>query len=60
VTSGCNAMQIALAAGHKTMETSLNELADAGIITYESALATAFIPHEIKGGNAVSPMLAHQ
>jgi Tfp pilus assembly pilus retraction ATPase PilT len=53
-------MQIALAAGHKTMETSLNELADAGIITYESALATAFIPHEIKGGNAVSPMLAHQ
>jgi twitching motility protein PilT len=53
-----NAMQIALAAGHKTMETSLNELQAAGIITHESALATAFVPHEITGGNVVSPMMA--
>ena len=42
-----NAMQIGLAAGHKTLEMSLNELVAAGIITQESAVATAFVPHEV-------------
>jgi twitching motility protein PilT len=53
-----NAMQIALASGHKTLEMSLNELVAAGIISTETALATAFVPHEIAGANAVSPLLA--
>jgi twitching motility protein PilT len=53
-----NAMQIALAAGHKTLETSLNELCAAGVISTESALATAFVPHEIESANRVSPLLA--
>jgi twitching motility protein PilT len=42
-----NAMQIALAAGHKTLEMSLNELVAAGIISQEDAVATAFVPHEV-------------
>jgi twitching motility protein PilT len=53
-----NAMQIALGAGHKTLEMSLNELVAGGIITHETALATAFVPHEIRGGNAASPLTA--
>jgi twitching motility protein PilT len=53
-----NAMQIALGAGHKTLEMSLNELCAAGIISTESALATAFVPHEIESANQVSPLLA--
>ena len=53
-----NAMQIALTAGHKTLEMSLNELVAAGIITHETAVATAFVPHEIAGGNVVSPLMA--
>ena len=53
-----NAMQIALAAGHKTLEMSLNELVAAGVITHETALATAFVPHEIAGGGMVSPIMA--
>jgi twitching motility protein PilT len=53
-----NAMQIALAAGHKTLEMSLNELVAAGVITHETALQTAFVPHEIAGTNTVSPLLA--
>jgi twitching motility protein PilT len=52
-----NAMQIALAAGHKTIEMSLNELVAAGQITHETAVATAFVPHEIEGAGVVSPML---
>ncbi len=40
-------MQIALGAGHKTLEMSLNELVRPGIITQETAVATAFVPHEI-------------
>jgi twitching motility protein PilT len=54
-----NAMQIALAAGHKTLEMSLNELVAAEVISTEAALSTAFVPHEIESGNAVSPLLAH-
>ncbi len=53
-----NAMQIALSAGHKTLEMSLNELVAAGIITHETAIATAFVPHEIEGANVYSPLLA--
>jgi twitching motility protein PilT len=53
-----NAMQIALSAGHKTIEMSLNELVAAGVISHETAVATAFHPHEIEGGGVVSPMLA--
>jgi twitching motility protein PilT len=53
-----NAMQIALSAGHKTIEMSLNELVAAGVITHETAVATAFHPHEIEGGGIVSPMMA--
>jgi twitching motility protein PilT len=53
-----NAMQIALAAGHKTLEMSLNELVAAGVITHETALQTAFVPHEIAGANAGSPLMA--
>jgi twitching motility protein PilT len=55
-----NAMQIGLAAGHKTLEMSLNELQAAGIISHESAMATAFVPHEIEGADVVSPLLAQQ
>ena len=40
-------MQMALAAGHKTLEMSLNELVAAGIIDQETAVATAFVPHEV-------------
>jgi twitching motility protein PilT len=53
-----NAMQIALAAGHKTLEMSLNELVAAGIITHETAVETAFVPHEIEGAGLVSPLKA--
>jgi twitching motility protein PilT len=53
-----NAMQIALGAGHKTLEMSLNELVAGGIITHETAIATAFVPHEIEGGGMVSPLMA--
>jgi twitching motility protein PilT len=53
-----NAMQIALAAGHQTLEMSLNDLVAAGIITHDTALETAFVPHEIEGGNMVSPLMA--
>src|SRR5438477_8074210 len=53
-----NAMQIALHAGHKTLEMSLNELVAAGVITHETAVATAFVPHEIVGANIVSPLMA--
>ncbi len=53
-----NAMQIGLAAGHKTLEMSLNELVAAGIISNETAVAMAFQPHEIRGSNLVSPLSA--
>ena len=53
-----NAMQIALSAGHKTLEMSLNELVAAGIISHETAVATAFVPHEIAGANILSPLMA--
>src|SRR5689334_9339949 len=51
-----NAMQIALSAGHKTLEMSLNELQAAGIVAHEDALATAFVQHEIEGSAVVSPL----
>ncbi len=53
-----NAMQIALSTGHKTLEMSLNELVAQGIITHETAVATAFVPHEIAGANILSPLMA--
>jgi twitching motility protein PilT len=53
-----NAMQIALSAGHKTLEMSLNELVAAGIINHDTAVATAFVPHEIEGANIYSPLVA--
>jgi len=52
-----NAMQIALAAGHKTLEMSLNELVRDGVITQETATELAFVPHEVDPSR-VSPMLA--
>ena len=42
-----NAMQMGLSAGHRTMEMSLIELVTAGFITQETAVATAFVPHEV-------------
>ena len=51
-----NAMQIALSAGHKTIEMSLNELVAAGVITYETAVAASFVPHEITGVGVVAPL----
>ena len=42
-----NAMQMSLSEGHLTMEMSLNELVRAGLITQETAVATAFVPHEV-------------
>ena len=51
-------MQIAFSAGHKTLEMSLNELVAAGIITHDTAVDTAFVPHEIEGANVYSPLLA--
>src|SRR5690349_23195174 len=42
-----NAMQMSLSAGHLTMEMSLNELVRLGYITQETAVATAFVPHEV-------------
>jgi twitching motility protein PilT len=43
-----NAMQLGVAAGNQTLETSLNALMAAGTITPETALASAFVPHEIE------------
>ena len=42
-----NAMQMGLNAGHKTIEMSLIELMSSGMITKDTAVATAFVPHEI-------------
>jgi twitching motility protein PilT len=42
-----NAMQMSLAAGNQTIESSLNALVASGTITVDNALATAFVPHEI-------------
>ncbi len=43
-----NAMQMGLAAGNQTLEMSLNALVADGVISLDSALATAFVPHEIE------------
>jgi twitching motility protein PilT len=53
-----NAMQIAMSAGHKTLESSLNELVAAGVISQEEAVATAFVPHEVDRTMA-SPLAAN-
>ncbi|HEY7137715.1 MAG TPA: PilT/PilU family type 4a pilus ATPase [Acidimicrobiia bacterium] len=42
-----NAMQMGLAAGNQTIEMSLNNLVADGVITRDSAIATAFVPDEI-------------
>ncbi len=52
-----NAMQMALGAGHQTLEMSLNQLLDAGVITQETATATAFVPHEVDATRS-SPIAA--
>jgi twitching motility protein PilT len=49
-----NAMQMGLSAGHRTMEMSLVELVTAGFITQETAVATAFVPHEVDPTISVS------
>jgi twitching motility protein PilT len=49
-----NAMQMGLNAGHKTMEMSLNELVAQGLITQETAVASAFVPHEVDPNISVS------
>jgi twitching motility protein PilT len=49
-----NAMQMGLASGHKTMEMSLLELVNSGMITQDTALATAFVPHEVDPSVAVT------
>ena len=49
-----NAMQMGLASGHKTMEMSLLELVNAGMITHDTALSTAFVPHEVDPSVAVT------
>jgi len=43
-----NAMQMGIAAGNQTLETSLNALVASGDITTAAALATAFLPHDIE------------
>jgi twitching motility protein PilT len=43
-----NAMQMGIASGNQTLEMSLNALAADGVITADTALATAFVPHEIE------------
>jgi twitching motility protein PilT len=55
-----NAMQIGLGQGHKTIEMSLNEMQAAGVITHETAIQNAFVPHEIHGSTMTSPLLAPQ
>ena len=42
-----NAMQVSLASGHQTLEMSLNELVASGVIDQETAIANAFLPHEV-------------
>ncbi len=43
-----NAMQMGIAAGNQTIETSLNALVAAGIIDVDAATRTAFLPGEIE------------
>ncbi len=42
-----NAMQMGIAQGNQTLEMSLNHLATIGVISWETALACSFVPHEI-------------
>jgi twitching motility protein PilT len=42
-----NAMQMGMAAGHQTLEMSLNQLVAGGLITQDNAVAAAFVPHEV-------------
>jgi twitching motility protein PilT len=52
-----NAMQMGLNQGHCTLEMSLNTLVDEGVITFDDAVATAFVPHEVDP--TLSPLLAN-
>jgi twitching motility protein PilT len=52
-----NAMQMGLAAGHQTLEMSLNQLVAAGLITQETATSSAFVPHEVEAARS-SPLAA--
>ncbi len=49
-----NAMQMGIAAGNQTIEMSLNDLLGRGLISLDTALATAFVPHEID--TAIAPV----
>ncbi len=49
-----NAMQMGMAAGNQTLEMSLNQLVTHGLITTESALATALVPHDINVPTALN------
>ncbi len=49
-----NAMQMGIAQGNQTLEMSLNHLASIGVISHETALASAFVPHEIAAPPAPS------
>ena len=42
-----NAMQMGIRDGNQTLEMSLNHLATHGVISWETALASSFVPHEI-------------
>jgi twitching motility protein PilT len=56
-----NAMQLGVAAGNQTLEMALNGLLADGTIAPETALATAFVPHEIDmpaGLEVASPFAA--
>jgi twitching motility protein PilT len=48
-----NAMQMGLSDGNITLEMSLNHLMSSGIITHETAMAYAFVPHEIMAPRSV-------
>lgn len=52
-----NAMQMGLNQGHCTLEMSLNKLVDEGVITFDDAVSTAFVPHEVDP--TLSPLLAN-
>ena len=55
-----NVMQIGIAQGHQTLEMGLNALQRSGVISHQTAIETAFVPHEIEGAILTSPLLASQ
>jgi twitching motility protein PilT len=44
-----NVMQLGMAAGNQTLEMSLNDLVARGVITHDTAMTAALVPHEIVG-----------